>query len=119
MQTDKTISYVLRKNIDQEKWNNCIKQAGNGLIYAYSDYLDQMAGDWDGLVYGEYEAVMPLPWRKKYGIYYLYQPFLPAQLGLFGNTIGPHLLSGFLKAIPEKFRLWEFSLNHRNVFTLP
>lgn len=111
-----TITYLEQKEIDKQAWDRCIDDAPNGLIYAYSFYLDAMADHWDGLVLNDYEAVMPLPWRKKSGIYYLYQPFLTAQLGLFGNTINGALLELFFKAIPSKFKLWEFSLNHQNKF---
>ncbi len=113
-----TIQYLKNDQINKLLWDECIDKAGNGLIYAYSFYLDHMADNWDALVLNNYEAVMPLPWRKKLGIYYLYQPFLTAQLGLFGNAINSELLQKFLQAIPPKFRLWEFSLNHRNLFSL-
>lgn len=108
------IQYVKQQQINKQLWDQCIDNATNGLIYAYSFYLDAMAGEWDGLVLNNYEAVMPLPYRKKIGIYYLYQPFLTAQLGLFGNNITADILEGFLKKIPEKFRLWEFPLNYSN-----
>jgi hypothetical protein len=110
--------YKQRKEIDTGKWDECINIAPNGLIYAYSFYLDNSADNWDALVLNDYEAVMPLPWRKKFGIHYIYQPFFAAQLGLFGQTISADLLEDFLKAIPAKFKLWEFSLNHKNVLTL-
>jgi hypothetical protein len=48
----------------------------------------------------------------------LYQPFFTAQLGLFGASINADLLNLFLNSIPSKFRLWEFSLNHQNLFQL-
>jgi hypothetical protein len=88
------------------------------LIYAYSFYLDHSADNWDALVLNDYEAVMPLPWRKKFRIYYLYQPYFIAQLGVFGRNITADLLEEFLKAIPSKFKLWEFSLNQSNLFQL-
>ena len=110
--------YKQRREIDITKWDECIDKASNGLIYAYSFYLDQMAENWDGLILNDYEAVMPLPWRKKFGFHYLYQPFLTAQLGLFGNNIHSNLVENFLKSIPSKFKLWEFSLNHQNIFQL-
>lgn len=119
MQEVNQIRYLPNNEINKVLWDECIDNAGNGLIYAYSYYLDQMAGDWDALVLNNYEAVMPLPWRKKFGVYYLYQPFLSAQLGLFGNGLTAAMLSDFLHTIPARFRLWEFSLNHGNVFELP
>lgn len=115
MQPEKQITYHERKEIDVSKWNRCIKDAGNGRIYGYSFYLDAMADQWDGLVLNDYEAVMPLPWRKKWRIYYLYQPFLTAQLGLFGNHISAGDLEFFLAAIPQKFRYWDFPLNQQNL----
>lgn len=111
-----TIQYLSNNKIDKPLWDECIAKANNGLIYAYSFYLDTMADHWDGLVVNNYEAVMPLPWRKKYGISYLYHPFLTAQLGLFGNNINAQLLEDCLDKIPSKFKLWEFSLNHSNTF---
>lgn len=112
------IEYVPYKEIDFIKWDHCISSASNGLIYGHSYYLDHMAKQWDALVWNDYEAVMPLTWNRKYGIAYLYQPFLTAQLGVFGNDITPKLLEVFLQAIPSKFRYWDFYLNHKNVFQL-
>jgi hypothetical protein len=113
------IRYIIQTDIDKTKWDRCIDQAPNGLIYGYSIYLDTMSAHWDALVLNDYQAVMPLTWNRKYGFYYLYQPFLSASLGLFGNDIKADLLAAFLHAIPRKFRLWEFSLNHGNVFFVP
>jgi hypothetical protein len=112
------IQHFTRDKIDPVKWNNCIDTAANGLIYAYSYYLDHMTSQWDALVLNDYEAVMPLTWNRKYGIAYLYQPFLAAQLGLFGNNITTVLLETFLEQVPPKFRYWDFYLNHKNVLPL-
>jgi hypothetical protein len=113
-----SIQYLGRRQINKQQWDRCIDSAPNGLIYAYSDYLDAMADNWDALVLNDYEAVMPLPWRKKYGFYYLYQPAFVAQLGLFGNNISADLLLNFFHAIPKKFSYWDLSLNHGNLFDL-
>lgn len=112
------IQYITRDKIDTAKWDKCIDTSGNGLIYAYSFYLDHMAKQWDGLVLNDYEAVMPLTWNKKYGVTYLYQPFLAAQLGAFGKNISAEMLEAFLNAIPPQFKYWDFYLNHKNVFSL-
>ena len=112
-----TIRYVLRRDIDQQLWDKCIDEAPNGLVYGYSAYLDCMADQWDGLVLNNYEAVMPLPYRKKFGIAYLYQPFLTAQLGIFGHGINSDMVKAFLDNIPSRYRLWAFSMNHHNLFT--
>ena len=118
MAQENTIQYLSHSQIDKPAWDKCIANAPNGLIYAHSYYLDYMATHWDALVLNNYEYAMPLPWRKKYGIYYLYQPAFVAQLGLFGNNITKELLLNFLNAIPKKFRYWDFSLNHDNFFEI-
>src|SRR5437868_3095565 len=119
MADNSPIRYLKNNEIDKQKWDRCIKAVPNGLIYAYSHYMDHMASNWDGIVLNDYEAVMPLPWRRKLGIYYLYQPFLMAQLGLFGFDITASLLERFLSAIPSKFRYWDYMLNHANLFIMP
>ena len=113
------IRYIEQRDIDKQKWDRCIHQAANGLIYGYSIYLDHMAVHWDALVLNDYQAVMPITWNKKYGFYYIFQPFLCASLGVFGNELNADVVGDFLKAIPRRFRLWEFSLNHGNLFRLP
>lgn len=112
------IRYLLNHAIDKCKWNKCIDEAKNGSVYPYSFYLDHMSGQWDALVLGDYEAVMPLTWNKKYGVHYLYQPFLTASLGVFGKHVDANLLQNFLIQIPKKFRYWDISLNHGNLFSL-
>ena len=113
------IQYLTYQQINRQKWDECISNAGNGLIYGYSVYLDTMTESWDALVLNDYDAVMPLTWRKKYGIRYLYQPFFTASLGVFGNNLSATLLNDFLLAIPAKFKYWDIYLNAGNYFELP
>ena len=70
--------------IDKSKWDQCIAKSNRSNIYACSLYLDLMTDHWQGLVINDYEAVMPLPWRRKMGIRYYYTPAFIQQLGLFG-----------------------------------
>ena len=37
------IQYLVHKDIDKQKWDDCITRSANGLIYGYSFYLDHMA----------------------------------------------------------------------------
>ncbi len=120
------IQYLPHSQIDKTKWDACIDTATNGLIYAYSFYLDHMAKHWDALVMSkglhsenDYEAVMPLTWNKKYGICYLYQPFLTAQLGVFGKNITEEQIGLFAQSIPASFRLIEINLNSGNISGFP
>ncbi|NML22985.1 hypothetical protein HHL16_19060 [Pseudoflavitalea sp. G-6-1-2] len=109
-----TIRYILRKDLDIQKWDRCISASTNGLPYAYAAHLDYMSKNWDALVLNDYEAVMPLTYNKKYGIHYLYQPAFTAQLGVFGNNLSATLIKAFVAAVPKKFRLIEIELNQHN-----
>jgi len=115
MTTGDQIKYLQHKEIDKAKWDACITNAPNGLIYGYSFYLDCMARHWDALVLGDYEAIMPLTWNKKYGFYYLYQPAFTASLGVFGKNLTKKIVDDFVSMFPSKFKLVEISLNTGNI----
>lgn len=109
------IRYLERAAVDVEKWNRCVDESTNGLIYAHTWWLDHMADNWSALVLNDYDAVMPLAWKSKYGFYYLYQPWFTLCLGLFKKaetTIG---LTDFLQHIPPKYKLWDFQVNETNI----
>lgn len=108
------IHYLENKAIDYEKWDYCIANSSNRLIYAFSWYLDVVCDDWDALVLNDYEAVFPLPKRKKWGIQYVYQPFFCQQLGVFSPLDTQTLVSDFLEAIPKHFRYVDYNLNVAN-----
>ena len=115
MTTGNQIKYLQHKEIDKAKWDACNTNAPNGLIYGYSFYLDCMARHWDALVLGDYEAVMPLTWNKKYGFNYLYQPAFTASLGVFGKNLTKESIDNFVNSLPSKFKLVEISLNSGNI----
>ncbi len=95
-------------------------QSGNGLMYASGIYLDHMATNWDALVLNDYEYVMPLPWRRKWLIHYIYPPAFVQQLGIFsGNTIDNEIIDVFIKNIPGKYKFCEIPFNYANNITLP
>jgi hypothetical protein len=109
------IRHLTHAEIDKIKWDACIDKSGNGRIYARSVYLDHIASNWEGLVLNNYEAVMPLTWRKKWGIHYLYQPAFIQQSGIFSiNKTDELLTKNFLNVIPDKFLFIEINLNAEN-----
>jgi hypothetical protein len=111
------IKYISHADIDKQKWDDCVQHATNGLIYAYSWYLDAMADNWDALVLNDYDAIMPLTRNKKYGVHYLFQPYFCASLGIFSkNQITPVVTEAFLKKIPKRFRYIDIYLNYNNLF---
>jgi hypothetical protein len=109
------IKYYPHKEIDLFKWDASIGNAKNGNIYAYSWYLNCCCEHWDALIEGDYENLMPLPYRKKMGISYVFPPSMTQQLGIFsGNVISEDKVTEFLEHIPSKFKYSELNLNHDN-----
>lgn len=109
------IQFLRNEQIDKGKWDACIRLSLNSMMYAQSGYLDAMADHWDALIYGDYEAVMPLTWRKKFGIRYLYQPAYTQQLGIFSpHPLQEDLLQLFIQTARKQFRFCEIFLNYEN-----
>ncbi len=110
------IQYISHKDIDENKWNNCITNAHNSLIYVHAFYLNNCTNNnWDALVVGNYEVIMPLIKRKKYGIAYLYQPAFLQQAGIFSvNAIGEEIVKSFLQEAAKHFKFLEINLNYAN-----
>ena len=114
------IKYIKRKNLDTKKYDDCIENALNSRVYAFSWYLDIVADNWDVLVLNDYEAVMPLPWRSKYFIKYVYPPAWTQQLGVFSTgSIVEKLMREFVSAIPRKFIKVAVQFNSGNQLVQP
>jgi len=110
------IKYLKQKDIDKTKWDNCIDNSINRMIYAKSFYLDIVCQNWDALIIDDYTAVMPLPYKSKFGLKYIYHPFFAQQLGLFYTDDKYNNIELLLKHIPRKFVKYELSCNHLNTF---
>lgn len=114
MNATKQLYYLTRREIDDEKWDNCIRNADNGLIYSYTFYLDALCEHWSAIILNDYEAVMPLPWKKKWGIRYLCSiPFI-AQLGISGTYDNAHICD-VLKLVQDHFSYGDIFFNERNL----
>jgi hypothetical protein len=107
------IAIVPSQNIDREKWDRCIGESSNTLIYAHSIYLDHLTDNWTGLVMNDYDAVMPVAWRKKWGIRYACDvPFIQ-QLGVFSKR-SDGMVELFMKKLFKFFRYGKYPLNYAN-----
>ncbi|HVU94905.1 MAG TPA: hypothetical protein VHE34_06750 [Puia sp.] len=116
MNTEFHIRFLKRQQIDTARWDACITQSNNRLIYAFHPYLDTMTdGRWDALIWEDYRAVMPLTWRRKYGITYLAQPPFTQQTGIFApETPSIGLILAFLRAASSRYPFVEIFLNYAN-----
>lgn len=99
--------------IDMARWDACIAANSNGLVYATSDYLNTMTDHWHGIVIDDYSAVMPIPWRMKFGIRYAYIPSFTQQLGLVG-TYDEADMQAILRTLPDFVRYADIHFNFAN-----
>jgi len=112
------LTYIKHEHIDKKEWDLCINNAINKLVYAESVYLDKMCGNWDAIILNDYEAVMPLPWKIKFGIKYLYQPAFYQQGGIYSrNKISEKTTERFILEACSHFKFSTFSLNYGNPIT--
>jgi hypothetical protein len=110
------IKFLDRKEIDSGRWDSVIAGSPAEAIYGYSWYLDQVAENWSALVVDDYRFVMPLVWKKKVGMKYVYQPFYTQQLGVFGREeVDPELIREMLMILYRKFRFAGLNLNTHNL----
>lgn len=79
------VKLLKREDIDVRKWDECVLNSPNSMHYAMIWHLDAVSPGWQGVVYGDYMAVMPLPFERKARIPVILQPFLCQQLGIFSS----------------------------------
>jgi hypothetical protein len=82
-----SLRILSRDQINTPQWNDCIKQSLNETPMAYSWVLDFLAPDWKGLVIGDYEGVMPLNIRSKWGYQLIQMPYDTHNLDIFSSLV--------------------------------
>ena len=110
------LRFINRKVIDTEKWDQVIAESPAETIYPYSWYLDAVASNWSALVADDYRFIMPVVWKKKAGMKYVYQPFHTQQLGVFSREyVDPQIIREMLAIIFKKFRFAGINFNAKNL----
>ena len=103
------IRHLCHDAIDKAEWDRQLSSCQGPVWYAASDVLDVASPGWEALVDDE-GACMPLTWKSRFGLAYLYQPFLLQQLGVFAPLPSPERTGRFLQAVPSRFRYWDIGL---------
>ena len=106
---------IPRSKLDVIKYSNCLQTAENYRIYAEYWYLDCLTNQrWDCLVYNDYQAIMPIPYKKYFGIKVVTQPIFVQQLGVFSKEkISEELFQSFFKEL-NKYLIRSYSFNEEN-----
>ncbi len=107
------VQILTSNKIDATKWDNCIEKSSNSLIYADYSFLTNQCDHWSGLIINDYQTILPLPWRRKWGIKYLYAPTFTQQLGFFGDLSIIHFPE-ILKHIQKFAKYGDLFFNYQN-----
>lgn len=101
--------------IDFEKYTQCLENSEQRKYSATRDFLDITAKDqWEILVYKDYEAVMPIPFVRKYGVKIVHNPKLCQQLGVFSKKDDLQLNIKFLNYLEDHYLIRIYSFNDGN-----
>ena len=110
-----SIQYVKNKDINFYKWDQCILRSLNGIIYAYSWYLNMVSDNWDALIEDDYVTVMPLVIKRQFNQQIVSTPYYLHQLGIFSiKLLDKKKISDFINAIPLNIRYYDIRLNRYN-----
>lgn len=102
------------KDIDAERWDHCVNSSPNGLIYSATRYLNAMAENWIGIVSDDYSVVCAMPWKKKFGIRYIYPPPYVQQSGVIGLSVNQPDEEEVFKMMRSWCRYGEYYFNFSN-----
>lgn len=103
------------QDIDFQKYNQCIENSVQRNFYAKKDNLDFLSKKWELLIYGDYEAVMPVPFVKKAFIKIVIMPLFCQQLGIFGNS-NKEINQQFLNYLKSNYNILHYAFNFHNEF---
>ena len=110
------VRFVPFDEIDVTRWNSCIHFAINGNVFGYHWFLKNVSREFDALVEGNYESVMPLISRtSKWNYPQLFHPNDIGRLGIFSvHVLSPPRIQKFIEAIPSTYLGQQISFNEYN-----
>lgn len=110
------IEVLQRQMIDDEAWNSVIEASSFENIYPYTWYLDAAAENWIGLIMNDYECIMPVVIRNRFGLKYAYMPRFCQQLGVFSaKAVDPEIVRMFLHKMTRLLNFGDYSFNEGNL----
>jgi len=110
------VRFVPFDEIDVTRWNSCIHFAINGNVFGYHWFLTNVNREFDALVEGNYESVMPLLSRtSRWNYPELYHPMGLGRLGIFSvHVLSPPRIQKFIDSIPDTYLGRQISFNEYN-----
>lgn len=97
------IRYIEGPGLDKSRWDVIIRDDPNGSLFATSLFLDLMTDGWDAIIFGDYEALLPLPVRKRWGYGYVHTIPFCGPFAVYGPAASHININAMLDAIPAHF----------------
>ena len=111
------IKIVKYSEIDFARFSECLNNAQQNADYADKSFLDIVSNrQWFLLIYGDYEAVMPVSYVRKYGLTFILMPKLCQQLGVFSKKDDPEINQQFYNYLNQNFLVLIYAFNADNQF---
>lgn len=96
-----SVRYYHHKSIDFDKWEQCVGSSLNACVYGHVWYLNNFSMTWDGIIMGDYEAVMPVFCDDDR----LYMPYGMLWTGIYSKEpLTPQTCQMYLDYIDQRFK---------------
>ena len=110
------IKLIKSDEIDSIMWDRCIARSHNGNVFGYSWYLDSVCNNWDALVLGNYNAVMPLPVKKNFVFSNVFRPDFLIKTNIYqAKDFNTEVIKDFILRIPGNYRSVEIKTGNPNL----
>lgn len=112
------ITRLKYNEIDFGKYSHCIEASAQRKYSAERAYLETVCGkNWEIMVFGDYEAVMPVPITTKLGRKIVVHPILCQQLGIFSSRDSVERNDLFLNFFRKNYDILYYAFNDANQFS--
>lgn len=112
------IKKIPYSEIDFDKYERCLENSAQRKYSATKVFLDTTSNcQWDLLLYGDYEAVMPIPYVKKLGFKIVVNSKLCQQLGIFSKLDDNEMNDEFLTFFEKNCLIAYYAFNDLNKFS--
>lgn len=107
------LKYLSHNQLDYNKWDTVVGSTTHPQPYGFSWYLNWVSPGWEAIVYGNYEAVLPVFPQKKWMMRWTSRPFGTQQTGPYSKIpLTEELVSEMIKLAMQKFHYGEFFLSN-------
>lgn len=111
------IKIIKYNEIDFDQYSRLLEKAIQNTDYADHQFLNIVSNrQWFLLVYGNYEAIMPVSYVRKYGFTFVLMPKLCQQLGVFSEKDDPKINQKFYDFLDQNFLVAIYAFNGDNQF---